>query len=69
LAELVIFGIHDCNQVSPVEIEQSCMSLHRFGVTNENAGSEPAFRSFRRFPELVVPSGTSHCAQSAAIPV
>jgi hypothetical protein len=50
-----------------VEIEQSCMSLHRFGVMNENDGKVPAFTSLSRLPALVVPSGTSQFAQSAAM--
>src|SRR6476620_6832833 len=28
-----------CIHVSPVEIEQSCMSLHRFGTTHDTVGS------------------------------
>jgi hypothetical protein len=66
----VIFGIHDCSHVSPVEIEQSCMSLQRLGVTKEKAGRFPAlFRSLRKAPPPVVPIGTSQFAQSAAMPV
>ena len=36
------------SHASPVATEQSCVSWHRFGVTNENAGKCPAARSEQR---------------------
>jgi hypothetical protein len=40
-----ILGTSVFSQLSPVVIEQSCMSLHRFGVMNAKLGAVPAARS------------------------
>src|SRR4051812_11532182 len=64
-----IFANHDWSHASPVATEQSCVSLHRFGVTNENDGSVSFVRSPRKFPLAVVPIGTSQTAQSVRMPV
>jgi hypothetical protein len=60
----MIFGTQDWSQASPVATSQSCMSLQMFGVMNENAGSVPAFRSFKNAPDDVVPIGISQLTQS-----
>src|SRR3954470_2499681 len=64
-----IRGSHDFSHASPVATEQSCMSLHRFGVTNENAGRLPPVSAPSKAPADVVPIGTSHEAQSVRMPV
>ena len=64
-----LIGTHDFSHVSPVATEQSCMSLHRFGVTNVNAGSALFCRSDRNAPLLVVPDGTSQLLHAVRIPV
>jgi len=40
-----IFGTSAFSQLSPVVIEQSCMSLHRLGVMKEKLGATPPARS------------------------
>jgi hypothetical protein len=38
----IIAGMWLASQLSPVAVEQSCVSLHMFGATNDRAGSLPA---------------------------
>jgi hypothetical protein len=63
----VIFGIQLRNHVSPVPTEQSWVSLHMFGVMNENDGSVLFARSLPNVPLEVVPIGTSQALQSVRI--
>ncbi|HVD47475.1 MAG TPA: hypothetical protein VNG70_09355 [Candidatus Limnocylindria bacterium] len=39
------FGTSAFSQLSPVPIEQSCVSLHKFGVMKAKFGAAPAARS------------------------
>src|SRR6266550_220736 len=63
----VIFGIQLCNHASPVATGQSWVSLHVFGVMNENEGSVFFARSVVKAPLETVPIGTSQALQSVRI--
>ena len=67
--EARIFANHDFSHASPVATEQSWVSLQRFGVTKEKAGSALFVRALRKVPDDVVPSGTSQSAQSERMPL
>ena len=60
----VIFGTQLCSHASPVCTEQSCMSLHRFGVTKLNFGRVPLLSALAKAPLEVVPIGTLSAAHA-----
>src|SRR3954447_23348603 len=53
---LTICFIHLLNHASPVDTEQSCMSLHRLGAMNEKLGKVFLRRSSASGPPLGSPS-------------